>query len=186
MKNRTGYVSNSSSSSFVVVPDEVAEEYERSREVRSLESYASIRLAFELLEGDGIHDGKWLGLFPEAETRFGWQNVNYHGLKDKWNWIVLQAFYAKGTYIDEIDRYAKSIGVCRGIDWGAIDKAVSDGYAYIDHQSISAEDTFGKVSRVGIDEFLTNEKCHVHNGNDQEEYEEGEEIDEDREERYDP
>lgn len=164
MKRRFGYVSNSSSSSFVVVPDSVVEEFNSDYERHLMESYERLRTTMEFSH---VEKG-WCGLFADAQTTFSWEQVLYHGLKDKWNWLVLQAYYWGGNvYRQRLDSFVESLQLGLKIDWRKIERRVQDDFtAYIDHQSIDPVDTFNEVDKVGIDEFLTNPKCHIHNSND--------------------
>lgn len=167
MKHRTGYVSNSSSSSFVVIPDEVVKNYNKNTEARMMESFDRMKLVFDFT----TMSPEWFGIFWNYETQFGWQVVNYHGMRDKWNWLVLQACYAKRQFDDEkycrmLDKYVQSFGRDVKIEWSRIDAAIDNIDAYIDHQSIEPKDNFDEVEKIGIDEFLSNEDCYISNSND--------------------
>ena len=151
MKKRCGYVSNSSSSSFVVVPDNITP---------SDKDYNDIAIVFPF-----SRDSEWEG-FMDGEIKFGWQDREYHDTASKWNWLVLQAFYGGQKYMGIIDEYVASVCPKTSVNWSAVEKADDQIRAYIDHQSVDAEGTFEAVEKIGITEFLLNEKCYIQNGND--------------------
>ncbi len=162
MRSRFGYVSNSSSSSFVVISDSVYEKRNSDGVASSIESFEEMRLIFNFTDDSG-----WKGLFPNGELQFGWQYANYRGIESKWNWLVLQAAYASDDrYRKLLDEYVKSL--CDGIriDWKFVKECEEKMEARIDHQSIDPDRTFSAVETVGLDEFLTNRNCCIANGND--------------------
>lgn len=162
MRTRFGYVSNSSSSSFVVISDSVYERCNSDDVASSMESFERMRLIFNFTDDSG-----WKGLFPDGELQFNWQCAIYRGIKSKWNWLVLQATYASDDrYRKLLDEYVKSL--CDGIriDWKFVKECEEEIEAYIDHQSINPDETFHEVDTVGLDEFLTNRDCYIANGND--------------------
>ena len=174
MKTRTNYVSNSSSSSFVVIPDDVARQsYGISPSL--LKSHVdSVKSVFmNHTSSYDYENGEWNG-FLDGETKFGWQTCNYHDMESKWNWLVLSAHYG-GSEFDSVrtiefclllDGYLKDIGLNATIDWDAVEKCVDNLDAYIDHQSIDAAQTFAEVNSIGITEWLSNSSCYIKNGND--------------------
>lgn len=168
MKERLGYVSNSSSSSYIVIPDKFVPIAGKQNENGSSddESYLSMKLWFDFSE-----EKDWHGLFyngKRGETQFGWQCINYHGFETKWNWLVLQAYYGGDKYMRIMDDFLETVHPALKINWSMIDSLVESMRAYIDHQSVKAEKTFDAVNSIGIDEFLLNKECYVHNSNDQE------------------
>lgn len=162
MKTRIGFVSNSSSSSYVVVPKSVVEEYEKNRESRDIRSFNQLKLLFAF-----SGEVKGVGLFDSGEKNFGWQVVRYHDLESKWNWLVLQAYYdGSKAYLSTIENFLSKVNHNLKINWADVDEQVEKFNAYIDHQSIDAQATFAEVKAIGIDEFLVNENCFIQNGND--------------------
>lgn len=164
-------MSNSSSSSFVVVPDDVVEKFKKGIATPTWKIRELFNFSFE---------SEWFGYFWDAECWFDLQWVNYHNAKDKWNWLVLQAHYAKHdnddkTYCKLLNEYLKSIGCEKEIEWGRLDAVIDNMSAWIDRQSIDAQDTFDEVKKVGIDEFLANERCYICNESDNAESETPEE-----------
>lgn len=156
MRKRLGFVSNSSSSSFVVVPDGVLESDDTSSTV---ESYDRMRVLLAFDDG-------WRGLFENGEMSFEWQVVKYHDMESKWNWLVLQAFNGGDKYIRMIDDYLESIGTGLKVDWLWVEMMTDKLIASIDHQSVDAESTFSEVEKVGFDRFLSDDRCYIHNSND--------------------
>ncbi len=162
MKKRINFVSNSSSSSYVVIPEEI-------NACHINNAYNKIAQCFMFC----VDSSDWDGLL-DGEIKFDWQWKKYFDFESKWNWLVLQAYYGGQSYMNKIDSYLKLINSKVHLNWNKIEYAVQDNDIYIDHQSIDAEETFKKVENIGIGEFLLNEKCYIQNGNDNEEPEEGE------------
>lgn len=174
MKTRTNYVSNSSSSSFVVIPDDVARQSHKIAPSLLKSHVDSVKSVFMNHASSYVHENvEWNG-FLDGETRFDWQTCNYHDMESKWNWLVLSAYYGGnesdlGRTIEFcllLDGYLKDIGLNATIDWDAVEKCVRKSDAYIDHQSIDAERTFREVNSIGITEWLFNGSCYVKNDND--------------------
>jgi len=177
MKKRHSFVSNSSSSSFVVIPEREV----RKVVLRSAEEVAERRETIRKHLADEIalrrRDGlPWTGILSDGEKDFGWQTRVYSDISSKWNWMVLQACYGfsdggygKKTdeYRKQVDAYLASLGL-DPIDWKELEVVMSD-YTMetsIDHQSIDAEGTFLEICRIGIAEWLYNSRCFIENGND--------------------
>lgn len=161
MKTRNGFVSNSSSSSYAVIPQHVVDEFNNAPEVNMVESFNRLKLSFDFSQNND-----WNGLFDDGERNFQWQIYNYRDTESKWNWLVLQAIYGDDSYKRVLDKFLNSINEYARIDWDGIKKMSDDFEVGIDHQSIDAKDTFEKVELIGIDEFLVNPMCYVHNSND--------------------
>ena len=159
MKIRTGFVSNSSSSSFVVISERKDKEEFDEKELKYL---------FNSMDEDDEED--WNGLFPEGECKFGWQVKNYHDAPSKWNWLVLQAFYAQMEgdfkFVQILEDYAKELNPRLVINLKKLSNEENELEVYIDHQSIYPEDTFDKIKEIGISRWLMDYKCYVHNSND--------------------
>lgn len=161
MKTRTGYVSNSSSSSYIVIPDDVYND----KILSNSKDYNKIRTFLNFSD-----DNDENGLSEEGEMEFGWQMKNYHDLESKWNWLVLQAYYGGNPFINIINDFLNNLHSNLKVNWAKIEEQVDNVSAYIDHQSVEPADTFDKVNKIGIAEFLANEKCYIHNSNDNEKY----------------
>ncbi len=161
MKRRTNYVSNSSSSSFIVVPAHVRKSC---RDGIHLDEDEVKNIFTEETCGDG-----WNG-FLDGEKEFGWQTVQYSDTESKWNWLVLQAAYAdrdgESKYRTMLDDYIHNINPAFAIDWNAIYGKFDTIDAYIDHQSVDPKGTFEEIEEIGITEWLLNYDCFIQNGND--------------------
>ncbi len=180
MKTRISFVSNSSSSSFVVIPQmEVVTNASLSpEELKEHEDFVR-RSILDEIAGLELKDGKWQGLFREGEKEFSWQTRAYYDLPSKWNWMVLQAGYSfaedrctcseetddKGKYRMAVDGYLAGLGL-PAVDWDEVEMLENGVEAYIDHQSRDAMGTFAEIDRIGITGWLYNPHCFVHNGND--------------------
>lgn len=174
MKSRHGYVSNSSSSSFVVVQEKAVKAMHARKEPLD-ESYLKELFSREIERKDELNEGKWIGLFDAGVKEFGWDIENYYDEETKWNWMVMQAYYggSEGSQFTNLDyrwRLEEFLDNLLGrkiqIDWDGIAKLENDIDAYIDHQSIDTEETFAMVDRVGISEFLLSQDTFVHTDND--------------------
>ena len=174
MKTRLGYVSNSSSSSFVMVQEKAVKAMHARKEPLDL-NYLAEMFKREIERKDELNEGKWIGLFDDGVKEFGWDVKNYYDEQTKWNWMVLQAYYGGTEWTQfSTDEYRKKledyleylVGREIHIDWDGIAKLDSDCDAYIDHQSIDSEETFDTVDRLGISEFLLSQDAFVHTDND--------------------
>lgn len=173
MKTRHGYVSNSSSSSFVMVPEKAVKAMYARKEPLSLD-YLREMFKREIERKDELNEGKWIGLFDDGVKEFGWDVKNYYDEETKWNWMVLQAYYGgdewhehrTSEYRERLESYLHDLGFDVSIDWDGISRLESDCDAYIDHQSIDSEETFDTVDRIGISEFLLSQDAFVHTDND--------------------
>jgi hypothetical protein len=168
MKCRLGFVSNSSSACFTVIPDEVILDPASGDILDVLE--AAFRKEFPA--------GK-VTLFMGGNCEFGWNWSSCHNLQSKWNWLVLQALCAlrgdredvddnKATdrYIKKLDAMLLWIGM--QINVPELTRLVASGRAWIDHQSMLPSRVFESVERIGIDRFLVDKRCYVQLGNDNE------------------
>ena len=173
MKTRYGYVSNSSSSSFVMVQEKAVKAM-RERQGELDVSYLKELFSKAIEEYDTAHEGKWIGLFDDGVKEFGWDVKSYFDEETKWNWLVMQAYYGGNEWdmhrTDEyrvrLEDYLHDLGFDVSIDWDGIAKMEDDCDAYIDHQSIDSEETFDTVDRLGISEFLLSQEAFVHTDND--------------------
>lgn len=157
MEIRSDYIFNS----FAVVPDNVVEKCKE----WNMEPIEKIKELFNFLP-----DFKWYGYFNDAEHWFDSRTINYHNAKDKWNWMVLQAYYADYNDDDKIycrvlDDYLKSIGCEKKIEWGTLGAIIENMSMWISDEGINPKSTFDEIEKIGIIEFLANEQCYICNGN---------------------
>lgn len=151
MKIRNGFVSNSSSSSFIVI---------NSKFIKIPSRY----------KGNPIIIGE------SGETEFGWQTEKYFDFESKLNFCYIQAMYAyedgNKCYLDMLDRILKDNLKCThtisiitlkynlvdpGMKWGCIDHESS--YP----KNIEMFDSFKRLY-----DFLFSTKSYIQNGNDNE------------------
>lgn len=157
MKIRSGFVSNSSSSSFIVMGGCPTDS--ELTHLRNVVKNAGYRLVVDGNAGD---------------CEFGWENTEYVGFYSKLNFAYLQYLYVKDEHPEWLvmleDVLKSELGVVE-IDWVLqIDKYKEPGYAYIDHQSASSEGSNTEIfdSKDNLREFLFNEKSYIQGGNDNE------------------
>lgn len=160
MKTRNGYVSNSSSSSFVVIGDEC---------IKNPLQLSERTLRNEL--NRCVMAGMLCGWRDDSEMWFGRQEEEYHLFGAKWNWLLMQACYdamdnANASWQKILDDFTKHLGY-DGIDWENVANTILNFDAFIDHQSIDPKSTFDVVLKYGLGEFLADERCCIHNGDDE-------------------
>ena len=168
MKNRKDFVSNSSSSSFIVITDSGVFDASRSRglEVVSLPNQ-------EL-----------------GETGFGWQTERYRDFWSKLNWCAIAVSDKREMEKDEsseerrkkeifkpwfraADMEQKLKDVCRELGYD-VEVRQKDGedswdYGYVDHQSaIYMEPANARMFETtkALRDFLTNSGSYIDNSND--------------------
>lgn len=165
MKIRHGFVSNSSSSSFVVIGKGD-------------------------LEMEGRHKGEVWDSSDFGETEFGWQNERYDDVHSKVNFAVIQAQYLDETEPDLSEEWLNMIREVIMEHTGAtgvvfFDRVVEeyehdgethqyidfkDDDVYIDHQSASYEDQNCSMfqDKDTLKRFLFSRHSYIQCGNDNE------------------
>lgn len=162
MKIRSGFVSNSSSSSYIVI--------DNSSKIEHIPEEAYIR----------DEDGKFELLLPNRNYtyEFGWEECTYQGVMEKLNFAVIQTDYIKNNTSLHQDWMEKIIevvfrdfeethpGQSLSINFDFEEKGWN--YPYIDHQSSSAEgantEMFDSVEKLY--DFVFNEDSYIQGGND--------------------
>lgn len=138
MKKRLGFVSNSSSSSFVVVS----------------------KNSFEIKQTLSMSDGHLILGELGGDDEFGWDFIEYDDFLTKLNWVCLQADYAKNKeYKEMIENVLKDN--IEGID--SIEWSLS---GYIDHQSIGEGNDDVFESEESLKAFLFSPSSYIKTGND--------------------
>ena len=183
MKIRTDYVSNSSSSSFIVIAKEGTDETNM-----IMSNHSNDWMAYQIPNEDGHHE-------------FGWEFRNYSSFEDKMNFVGIQLlelqimasegarmFYNKNP-IEEFERcYEMLQKVCKEkfdlivtLNQGVLSARIfknddgtyksyiclNDNY-YIDHQSCVTEDCCMEMfeSEETLYDFLRFEESYIEGGND--------------------
>jgi len=147
MKHRLGFVSNSSSSSFVVIADNLHN------------------------KSDLQENGTEIVLGECGETEFGWEFMNHHDFYSKLNFAFLQTTYSKkrgGRWYNMIEAVLLSAGI------KIVGNSINDSYSgpgffgYIDHQSSAIEDRNTEIfeSEDVLKRFLFSKDSYIEQGND--------------------
>lgn len=160
MKTRGGFVSNSSSSSFIVIdPSPVPDDYR--------------------LSG---HEGKTITLGLEGEAEFGWGPETLYDVHDRLNFTYLQALYFELQDVLNLQLERLNAAIIRrtgatDVRWmittSYIDTSMAGAinlrWGYIDHQShaCNGENMQMFESDDSLDRFLfgANSKIHLDNDN---------------------
>lgn len=172
MKNRLGFVSNSSSSCFIVT--------DYKGEFKTLPESE-----FYMPGSHLIVDGS------QGETEFGWDTVQYKSIWDRIHFAYIQVKYLfkykqkiqdtrpcidpppeeiAQYCMDLLENVIKEYLNVAYIEWKiSIDYKDKD-YAYIDHQSASYEGQNMEIfdSEVDLEDFLFREGSYIQGGNDNE------------------
>jgi hypothetical protein len=164
MKIRNGFVSNSSSSSFIVIDKTPIDQ-------KNIDDIIMSRLPLISLDGNVLKFPLKYGQTYE----FGWEFIKYTDWDDKLNFAFLQAiglslFYDK-KYLELFEKYVKELfGVKLTYSLnkdGRLD--YDDGY--IDHQSMGNENPKNLKmfdSLEDFKQFIFNDNSFIQMGNDQE------------------
>lgn len=140
MKCRIGFVSNSSSSSFVVIGNTGDESWQLKH---------------------NIQDGN-LDLGHEGEVEFGWGPDVITDMDSRINFAFIQAEY-NTEWMKMLEDVIKHEVGCETITWN-----VNDRYAYIDHQSSAGEGSNTEIfdDEDTLRRFLFCDDSSIHLDND--------------------
>ena len=148
MKIRHGWVSNSSSSSFMIIGSGPK---------------AKIALNEDVLRVPENFGGV---------TEFGWEPKDIWDFGSRINWSYLQALYSGNRdFMDTLERVLKRELNVVSIEWNLSDDyelthAGKITWAYIDHQSIGGNNLQMFDSEASLVQFLFNNGSYIHTDND--------------------
>ena len=147
MKVRTGFVSNSSSSSFIVI----------SKDNKKTENPRYINYLEDLEEG---------------KTDFGWEIEDSHDFISKLNFSVAIATLSDSILYEDRMKMIERVLIDYNydIDFGDLDdlylKVRENQLVYIDHQSVDNENEEMFESDRKLKDFLLNKTSYIHTDND--------------------
>ena len=153
MKTRSGFVSNSSSSSFIIISDNIDTEY--------------IKLLKKQYAGTTplVVDNEF------GTTAFGLEPHEYNDFGSKVIFAYLQYLYIKDKHPEWLVMLEKvlknKLGV-KEIKWIINTDGIVENYAYIDHQSNSSEGSNIEIfdSKLKLTRFLFNTSSTINTDND--------------------
>lgn len=142
MKIRNGFVSNSSSSSFIVINN----------------------------SGTKVHpphsDSLTINM-TDGEYQFGWQVEEYYDFNSKFNWCYIIATYSDEDEMLRLhqmltEAIEEELGVPVEVNWNA----KSEYDYYIDHGSVEDHNKAMFDSKEDLKAFLFDPASYIHNTND--------------------
>lgn len=149
MKIRQGFVSNSSSSSFVVIGNE--------------------NPSFAYFDR---YDDQHIALGLDGETEFGWDYRKYSGVDTRINFAYLQTDCGKNEqWLKLLEDAIMNYTGATSIDWRLTDEWNPErGYVhgYIDHQSHASEGMNTEIfaNEEVLTRFLFSDDSYIQGGND--------------------
>jgi hypothetical protein len=158
MKIRSGFVSNSSSSSFIIIGNSIGD--------KTLETYKKV-----FGNRDTLLISKEFG-----NNHFGWEHEKYAAFGDLVIFARIQAEYVKKTHPEwmaMLDKVLKDNLNVKEVVWEiTTDWEKERDYCYIDHQSASSEGQNTEMfdSEDALTKFLFSDDSYIQGGNDNDDY----------------
>lgn len=153
MKIRNGFVSNSSSSSFIVFNNNTYAKLHD--EINTIDISSALKVP-ETLGG---------------ETEFGWEKVKHEDIGSKINFAYIQALVMGQEYIDMLERVLIEEFKVPSIEFNITEDMDGEGqWGYIDHQSSASEGENTEIfdNEAMLKNFLFTVGSYIQGGNDNE------------------
>lgn len=164
MKIRNGFVSNSSSSSFIVIGNNI--------------SYGLIEDIKIILANEYNNTTTCLSIGNIGTTEFGWDNIRYNTFWDRLNFTTIQIMYLNDDYenTQEYKMLEKILKQYLNVDTIVnklsldYDCRRSEFYSYIDHKSCITEEQNDEMleNEDSLTKFLFSDVSYIQSGSNNE------------------
>lgn len=148
MKTRNGFVSNSSSSSFIVI------------------GHAASTNAIQEMQARHVYNGEFSIYAKDGKNEFGWESIKTEDTNSRLIFAYLQARYVKKDkpqYMRLLNKVIKKALGAKRIHWN-----IADWEGYIDHQSCASEGANEEMFRSEdeLTRFIFSDESYIQGGND--------------------